>query len=59
MKSKETKRKEALKRAEVAQKESYGDVCQDCKYHKNNPSRCQVEGFVGRKAPACADFKMA
>ncbi len=33
--------------------------CQCCKYHKNHPGTCYIDTpiFMGRKQPACADFK--
>ena len=33
-------------------------TCQDCKFHKNNPSFCnKKEAYVGRKATACDLYK--
>ena len=33
--------------------------CQDCKYHKNRPSKCKIYGFVGRKETGCNDWRKA
>jgi len=34
------------------------DTCQDCKGHKNKPSRCIIhDKFVGRKEKICDKFK--
>ncbi len=33
-------------------------TCQDCKGHKNKPSRCiTYKKYVGRKEKICDDFK--
>jgi len=34
-------------------------VCQMCGFHKNHPGTCYIDTpiFMGRKQPACADFK--
>jgi len=38
-------------------KEDLKKVCQNCKRHKNNPSKCNLKNeFVGRKN-TCNDFK--
>jgi len=48
------------KQKEVKVKE-YGDICQKCKYHSNNPSFCNpFNKYVGRKsidAETCAEYK--
>lgn len=31
--------------------------CQDCKFHKNNPSKCAFYGFVSRKSVGCPDWR--
>ncbi len=34
------------------------DTCQNCKGHKNKPSKCNThDKFIGRKAKICVDFK--
>ena len=33
-------------------------TCQDCKSHKNKPSRCKTNDvYVGRKQKPCDEFK--
>jgi hypothetical protein len=38
-------------------KEAQEGRCQDCKIHRNKPSRCPFYGYVGRKQTGCIDFR--
>lgn len=60
MKSRELKRKEAEERRSKAKVVvDTAGRCQDCKYHKNNPSKCPFYGYVGRKEQGCNDFRQS
>lgn len=34
------------------------EVCQTCRFHRNNPSFCRKENkYVNRKAEACGEYR--